>query len=74
MLPLGLAASRCARARSVSQYRIVGAATKTFIGFVPAGNTGGANVSAVRPMPIDPELAAIIDKARAEKARGDTRG
>ena len=44
--------------------RIVGAATKTFIGLVPAGNTGGANVSAVRPMPVDPELAAIIDRAR----------
>ncbi|HYJ42587.1 MAG TPA: DUF3703 domain-containing protein [Steroidobacteraceae bacterium] len=44
--------------------RIVGAATKTFIGLVPAGNTGGTSVSAVRPMPVDPELAAIIDKAR----------
>ena len=44
--------------------RIVGAATKTFIGLVPAGNTGGANVSAIRPMPLDPELAAIIDRAR----------
>ena len=44
--------------------RIVGAATKTFIGFVPSGNTGGSNVSAVRPMPVDPELAAIIEKAR----------
>lgn len=49
--------------------RITGAATKTFIGFVPTGNTGGANVSAVRPMPIDPELAAIIEAAR----RGDAR-
>ena len=47
--------------------RIVGAASKTFIGLVPAGNTGGANVSAVRRMPIDPELAAIIEKARGER-------
>jgi len=47
--------------------RIVGAATKTFIGLVPSGNTGGANVSAVRPMPLDPELAAIIDKARGAR-------
>jgi hypothetical protein len=47
--------------------RIVGAATKTFIGLVPTGNTGGANVSAVRPMPLDPELAAIIEKARGER-------
>ena len=46
--------------------RIVGAATKTFIGFVPMGNTGGANVNAVRPMPVDPELAAIIERARGE--------
>jgi hypothetical protein len=47
-------------------FRIVGAATKTFVGMVPAGNTGGANVSPVRPMPLDPELAAIIEKARSE--------
>jgi len=48
--------------------RIVGAATKTFIGLVPAGNTGGANVSAVRSMPLDPELAGIIARARDEAA------
>ncbi|HEU5136874.1 MAG TPA: DUF3703 domain-containing protein [Steroidobacteraceae bacterium] len=47
-------------------FRIAGAATKTFIGLVPAGNTGGANVSPVRPMPLDPELAAIIARARGE--------
>ena len=46
-------------------FRIAGAATKTFVGFVPEGNTGGANVSPVRPMPIDPELAAIIEKAKS---------
>lgn len=44
--------------------RIIGAATKTVFGLVPAGNTGGANVSAVRPMPIEPELADIIERAR----------
>ena len=44
--------------------RLFGAATKTFIGLVPSGNTGGSNVSAIRPMPLDPELAAIIEKAR----------
>jgi Protein of unknown function (DUF3703) len=48
--------------------RITGAATKTFIGLVPMGNTGGANVSAVRPMPVDPELAAIIEAARRKSA------
>jgi hypothetical protein len=45
-------------------FRLIGAATKTFIGLVPAGNTGGANVSPFRPMPVDPELAAIIERAR----------
>ena len=52
--------------------RIRGAATKTFIGLVPAGNTGGANVSAVRPMPLDPELAAIIETAL--RVRGPIEG
>ena len=44
--------------------RLTGAAMLTFIGMVPTGNTGGSNVSAVRPMPIDPELAAILQRAR----------
>jgi hypothetical protein len=59
---------RDAREFAGQALRIVGAATKTFIGLVPAGNTGGANVSAVRPMPLDPELAAIIARARGETA------
>lgn len=50
-------------------FRLVGAATKTFIGLVPEGNTGGANVNAFRPMPVDPELAAIIARARDGQAR-----
>lgn len=45
--------------------RMTGAATMTFIGLVPTGNTGGANVSPVKPMPVDPELAAIISRAHA---------
>ncbi len=45
--------------------RIVGAATKTMFGLVPQGNTGGANVSPFRKMPIAPELAALIAKAKS---------
>lgn len=45
--------------------RIVGAATKTAFGLVPHGNTGGANVSPVRPMPVPADLAALIRAARA---------
>lgn len=41
--------------------RIVGAATKTPLGIYPKGNTGGANVFFFKPMPIDPELQAILD-------------
>lgn len=44
--------------------RIIGAATKTFIGLVPTGNTGGANVRAWRSMPIRPELSALIEQAQ----------
>jgi Protein of unknown function (DUF3703) len=41
-------------------FRIVGAATKTAIGFVPSGNTGGANISPFKRLPIEADLAAII--------------
>ncbi|MCV2884184.1 DUF3703 domain-containing protein [Aestuariibacter sp. AA17] len=43
--------------------RMVGALTKTFFGLLPAGNTGGSNVSAFKPMPISKENQAILDKA-----------
>ncbi|MGB3807887.1 MAG: DUF3703 domain-containing protein [Erythrobacter sp.] len=44
--------------------RIIGAATKTAIGLVPTGNTGGADVSAIRRMPVPEDLAAIIARYR----------
>lgn len=44
--------------------RIVGAATKTPLGIYPAGNTGGANVSPIRPMPIPDDLREILDTAK----------
>jgi hypothetical protein len=40
--------------------RMVGAATKTAVGRVPAGNTGGSNVSPFKPLPLPQDLAAII--------------
>lgn len=46
--------------------RIIGAATVTVLGLVPLGNTGGTNVSPFKKMPIDPELAALIRKAKNE--------
>lgn len=40
--------------------RIGGAATKTPLGIYPKGNTGGANVNPLRPMPIPDDLAAVL--------------
>lgn len=42
--------------------RIVGAVTKTALGWVPTGNTGGTNVSPFRPMPLSKNHQAILDK------------
>ena len=40
--------------------RIIAAATKTAFGWIPVGNTGGANVSPIKPMPLPADLAQII--------------
>jgi hypothetical protein len=57
---------RHARKEVIGQLvRIVGAATKTWIGFVPHGNTGGANVSAFKPMAIAADLASVMAAARS---------
>lgn len=45
--------------------RVIAAAAKTWAGLVPAGNTGGANVSAFKAMPVDDELADLIAVARS---------
>jgi|TARA_R100001377_G_C3151287_1_gene96378 hypothetical protein len=44
--------------------RILGAATKTAIGLVPEGNTGGVNVSPFKVLPINAKHQAIISKAK----------
>lgn len=44
--------------------RLVGAATKTALGWVPRGNTGGSNVPPWKPLPVDPQLQQLIDSAR----------
>lgn len=47
--------------------RLIGAATKTWVGLIPSGNTGGANVSAFKPMPIPDDLADLIEVARSPR-------
>ena len=43
--------------------RIMGAATKTAIGLVPRGNTGGADVSPFKSMTVPADLASILKDA-----------
>ncbi|OGB26646.1 MAG: hypothetical protein A3I66_03640 [Burkholderiales bacterium RIFCSPLOWO2_02_FULL_57_36] len=50
-------------------FRIVGASTKTAIGLVPHGNTGGANISPFKRLSVSPDLARHIEEARAQKNR-----
>ncbi|MEQ3641006.1 MAG: DUF3703 domain-containing protein [Alteromonas sp.] len=45
-------------------FRIIGAATKTAIGLVPAGNTGGSNISPFKTLPIKAEIQHAILKAK----------
>lgn len=46
--------------------RIFGAATKTALGWVPSGNTGGSNVSPFKPLPVPDDLATIIGHAKRQ--------
>ena len=46
-------------------FRVIGAATKTAFGLVPKGNTGGANVSPFKVMPIKAEYEKIIIEAKS---------
>lgn len=49
--------------------RIVGAASKTFVGLLPRGNTGGSNVNPFKSLPVPPELQALIEEAGSGRAR-----
>ena len=40
--------------------RLIATFPAALIGWVPAGNTGGANVSALKPMPLPPEFEAYF--------------
>ena len=50
--------------------RVIGAAAVTWVGLVPHGNTGGANVGAFNAMPIPYDLAKQIKAARAASIAG----
>jgi hypothetical protein len=40
---------------------------KSFVSFVPVGNTGGADVHPLKSMPIEKDIQAIIEKAKMEE-------
>lgn len=42
--------------------RLLAGGVKSFVGTIPVGNTGGANVSALRPMQIPEDLAELLSK------------
>jgi hypothetical protein len=63
---LGVALRRRASREVVGQiFRLVVAAPGSWTGRYPVGNTGGADVSAFRPMPIPEDLAKFLDDTRA---------
>jgi hypothetical protein len=45
-------------------FRMFGALTKTAIGLVPIGNTGGSNISPFKKLPLRPEHRVAIFKAK----------
>jgi hypothetical protein len=52
--------------------RLTGAAVLTGVGWVPAGNTGGSNVSPFQAMPVADDLRAILAFARRGRAATDS--
>jgi hypothetical protein len=59
---LGFGLRRRDRREIVGQLmRLVVAAPGTWTGRYPVGNTGGANVSALKPMPIPDDLQAVLN-------------
>jgi hypothetical protein len=64
---LGAAVRRRDRREIVGQvFRIVVAGPGSLMGRYPVGNTGGADVSAFKPMDIPSDLRAFLDDAERE--------
>ena len=47
--------------------RLLVGGVKSFVGTIPVGNTGGANVPPLRPMEIPEDLQAILKPYRTDK-------
>ncbi|WP_334187382.1 DUF3703 domain-containing protein [Noviherbaspirillum sp.] len=63
---LSIALKRRAPGEGLGQaVRIVLGALGSAVGMVPVGNTGGTNISMFARLPIDPELAVLIEQDRS---------
>ena len=47
--------------------RLVFGGVKSFVGTIPVGNTGGANVPPLRPLPISKEIQSIFEKTGVKR-------
>ncbi|WP_442853191.1 DUF3703 domain-containing protein [Alteromonas sp. LOR] len=47
-------------------WRLLGAITKTVVGLLPHGNTGGSNISAFKSMPISEQNQIVLAKINAK--------
>ncbi|NVK85705.1 MAG: DUF3703 domain-containing protein [Cytophagia bacterium] len=43
--------------------RLLVGGVKSFVGKIPVGNTGGANIPPLKPLPIDPEIMEMFERA-----------
>ena len=43
--------------------RLLVGGVKSFVGQIPVGNTGGANVPPLKPMPIEKDILAMFERA-----------
>lgn len=53
--------------------RIMLGAIGSALGVVPAGNTGGSNIGMFARLPVEPELAALIEHGRRRRRDGKCR-
>lgn len=60
---------RAGREAAGQVLRIVGAATKTAVGWVPNGNTGGSTISPFKAVPVPADLQKMLDVAHPAPGR-----
>jgi hypothetical protein len=51
--------------------RLIIGGVKSFVGEIPVGNTGGANVPPLKPMEIPEDLAAVLNQFKNKENQND---